>query len=304
MTIVGRDPLSERWEPPRPEPEAGESGTRPPRPRRDVRDVWATAALAAVGRAGVAVLLVATGLSVVPAAVSAALGVVMVLTLFMVTAAAWHAGLPGWGTIWLTDLIAVGLVIPLAVMNGFTASGTSSVPAAGQSAFAETWFALAASLVLAAIVAWVQERRAPGYAGLALLPAALAVPAVLSSLADYRDAPILRALAFAVGLAGLATLLAWSAGAGSRRLVAPTIWLLYALVVLIPARGATNLGAHGPGVGLGYLLLLLASAAMVLLGPSAFGRRRDRGASRRRMRSGGRHAVQETTDDLPDLYSD
>ncbi|HET9017145.1 MAG TPA: hypothetical protein VFN57_16195 [Thermomicrobiaceae bacterium] len=305
MSSNAGEPDPERWEPPRLASATRAAESSPEQSGQSGRDVWATAALASVGRVGVAVLLVAAGLPVLPATISAAVGIVAELALFVTAAIAWREGLPAWGVIWTVDVLGLGLVVPLAVSNGFPASGTGPMSPAASSAYAETWFGVAVALALVAVTAWYLSRRVSGFVGLTVLPASLAVPAVLSSLGNYGDAAILRALAVAFAVSALATLVAWPLRASLRRLVAPSAWLVFVLGVLVPAHAAAALGTHGAGVGIGYLVLLLASALMVVLDPSAVRQRSGRETPRRRRNgsavSGG---VSETTEDLPDLYAD
>ncbi len=282
----------ERWEPPVPPPGAEE--------RLDVTAVAEPGTSARLGLATLGFLtrlapVVVFGVPVVspvPGLWSAAAGAVVVVALVGAARLAPRVGLSGWGALCASDAVGVGLVTPLVVLGSFIGSERWSLFPAEQAAFLQATFAALAALVAqGALAAWLC-RREPTLAGVALLPSALVVLAVVA-LADLSDLAVSRATALAYLGAALATFLALMLSPSRRRWVPVLTFVVVLGATLLGVGAVVDPARSGVVTSLQWLLVALAGGSLALSphlagtlrgdGARGRGRRgRRRGAPRRR----------------------
>lgn len=257
----------ERWEPPVTTTRDPDREQRPDVPRPDRRGIWADAVAASGGRLAVAALLAVPSMMAVPSPALIALALAALGGLFIVTVRAWRRGRPSWSLIWCGDVVSLGCLTPVAVMNGFVASEPRPLLAAERAAYAETAALAFLSFAALSVIAWWSEDRLPGMGGMLLLPGALLIPALVAAFDDYRNATVLLAVAGAYAVAGGATLAAWFMPVAGRMWSAAGAWLVFmgGLTLLTP--GLSPLGQRLAPVNLYQPALIVWSLALLIVVP-------------------------------------
>lgn len=273
----------ERWEPPAPPADPARAEVSIGQPASDRRELWAMAFSSAAGRAGFALLCLVPRLVAVPSSALVGGGVLLVLGIAAVVLRALR-GRPPWLVTWLADLVGLGLVTPLLVMNAFVAADALPLLPAERSAYLQTAVGALVVFVLLAGGAWWLSRDAAWLAGLAMLPAALQIPALLGTLDDFRDATVLTALGAAYAVAALATVAGWFLPRVARGWLPAAVFGAYVGVLILLTPGLRTVSERSaPTTTVQPLLLLVAAGALVAIGMASMlrghgprGRRRGR----------------------------